>query len=142
MSSYVGRRLSPATDFIVLLQPARSPRREKRGRAAGGGCSGPAFSAAVGISSRPPRRRRNSGHRKAARSDNPEVVGMAALRRRGRMQQSRHLRSGQKMQAGTVRRRIFWAPQGGSSPSPTIISGGCNGFQLHPPVFYLSLPFQ
>lgn len=32
---------------------------------------------------------------------------MAALRRRGRMQRSRHLRSGRKMQAGAVRRRLF-----------------------------------
>ena len=85
------------------MRPASGARWEKRCRAVGGGCSGSAFSAAVGISSRPPRRRRNSGHRKAARSDNPEV--------------------------------------GGSNPSPATTSGGCNGFQLHPPVFLLRYCF-
>ena len=50
----------------TMLQPVPSHRwRMQRGRRQW---------TAVEMSSRPPRRRRNCGHRKAARSDNPEVV--------------------------------------------------------------------
>ena len=32
------------------------------------------------------------------------------------------------------------ARQGGSNPSPATISGGCNGFQLHPPFAFITNP--
>ena len=55
-------------DVHRVMRPTSAARWEKRGCAAGGGCSSPAFSAAVGISSRALRRRGNSGHRKVGRS--------------------------------------------------------------------------
>ena len=50
-------------------------RWEKRGYAAGGGYSSPAFSAAVEKPEGQHKPERFFGYRKAARSDNPEVVG-------------------------------------------------------------------
>jgi hypothetical protein len=81
------------------MKPTSAARWELRAAAAGGRRRLPAISAAV--EKREDQRKPEAffGHRKAARSDNPEVVG--------------------------------------SNPSPATISGGCNGFQLHPPVFYL-----
>ena len=41
-----------------------------------------------------------------------------------------------------VARRAHNPEVGGSSPPSATISGGCNGFQLHPPVFLSQLAFS
>ena len=57
------------------MSPTSGARWEKRLCAAGGGCSGAAFTAAVEKSKDQRKPEAFFGHRKAARRDNPEVAG-------------------------------------------------------------------
>ena len=67
------KRFAPS--FVRVMRPTSGARWEKRAAAAGGRCRRPAFTAAVEKCEDQRKPEAFFGHRKAARCDNPEVVG-------------------------------------------------------------------